>query len=45
MLFGKYNQIDQVKDDEMRRTCCTNAGEEDIGGKTRWKETTGKTKT
>jgi hypothetical protein len=37
------------KEDEMGRACSTNGGEEeciqDIGGKSRRKETTGKTKT
>jgi hypothetical protein len=40
---------DQVKEDEMGRACSDNGGEEecieDIGGKARRKETTGKTKT
>jgi hypothetical protein len=48
-LFSKYNYNDQVKEDEMGRACSTNGGEDaciyDIGGKSRRKETTGKTKT
>jgi hypothetical protein len=45
----KYNQNDQVKEDEMGRACRTNGGEEeyiqDIGGDAIRKETTGNTKT
>jgi hypothetical protein len=41
--------FDQVKEDEMGRASSTNGGEkeciQDIGGKARRKETTGKTKT
>jgi hypothetical protein len=44
----KYNQNDQVKEDEMGRACSTNGGEEecmsDIGGKARRNETIKKTK-
>jgi hypothetical protein len=40
---------DQVKEDEMGKACSTNGGDEeciqDVGGKARRKETTGKTKT
>jgi hypothetical protein len=49
VLFGKYNQNDQVKENEMGRTCSTNGGEEecieDFGRKARMKDTTRKTKT
>jgi hypothetical protein len=45
----KYNLNDQVKEDELGRECGTNGGEEeciqDIGGKSRRKETIGKTTT
>jgi hypothetical protein len=44
----EYNLNDQVGKEEMGRACNTNGGEEeciqDIGGKARKKETTGKTK-
>jgi hypothetical protein len=29
VLFSKYNQNDQVKEDEMGRACSTNGGEEE----------------
>jgi hypothetical protein len=49
VLFSKYNQNDQVKEDEMGRACSTNREEaeciQDIGGKARRKETARKTKT
>jgi hypothetical protein len=44
ILLDLVNYNDQVKEDEMGRACSTNGGEEDTGGKVRWKETTGKTK-
>jgi hypothetical protein len=47
-LYSSPSIIRMIKD-EMDRACSTNRGEEeciqDIGGKARWKETTGKTKT
>jgi hypothetical protein len=49
VLFSKYNQNNQVEEDEMGGPCSTYGGEEEcvyvIGGKARGKETTRKTKT
>jgi hypothetical protein len=48
-LHNLYSSDDQVKEGEMGRACSTNIGEEecikDIGGNSRRKETTGRTKT
>jgi hypothetical protein len=47
--FAKYNQNDQVKEDELGRACSRNEREEkyieNIGGKARRNETTTKAKT
>jgi hypothetical protein len=43
--FSKYNEIDQIKEDEMGRAFITHGEEEECRRKARRKETTRKTKT
>jgi hypothetical protein len=49
VIFSKYNQNNQIEEDEMSVECSTNGSEEElvyfIGGKARVKGTARKTKT